>query len=56
MTLTSTPRWMAAAGVDGVWRQRFLSGVHTPGHGRDFNDKVRKPPSWPRSWANSNLS
>lgn len=33
-------RWMAAAGVDGVWRQRFLSDVHSPGHRRDFNDKV----------------
>jgi hypothetical protein len=33
-------RWMAAAGVDGVWRQRFLSDVHNPGHGRDFQDKV----------------
>ena len=33
-------RWMAAAGVDGVWRQRFLSDVSSPGHGREFQDKV----------------
>eukprot|EP01050_Picozoa_sp_SAG11_P016817 SAG11_NODE_2342_length_3489_cov_9.358112_1_plen_624_part_10 len=32
--------WMAAAGIDGVWRQRFLSDVRSPGRGRDFQDKV----------------